>query len=314
MDTDTKEFKYAKKFWTERIASQGMNLSKALTDTKNDISVVRREMMRWRNEPPEGFHGDITKLKDDVEYIYNNWQKVMLGDQEEDNEPNTAKEVPTVSSAKFQKCGDKLYDVSKHDDESDFKNCQEAVKNKENCEKLTKLENEKKRISDLISDGTTGREAINKINKEYSTAITALQTFQDQYPNLSCTKTGGRKRKSRKRRKRKTKRRRRRGGVKTPTKKGLSPKKPSQKKPSQKKPSPKKPSLKKKSHKKKYKSTVEEGNSEELMKIIVRRKSLPPHYWTRDGHNNPIKYLNTRKGGRKRRRRRTKKRRRRRRR
>ena len=62
-------------------------------------------------------------------------------------------------------------------------------------------------------------------------------------------------------------------------------------------------------------SGIESTKPNKLLKTpSVRRKSLPPPFWTRDGHNNPIKYLNTRKGGRKRRRRRTKKRRRRRRR
>jgi hypothetical protein len=164
----------------------------------------------------------------------------------------------------------------------------------------------------------------------------------------SCQKKasgGGRKRKSRKRRKRKTKRRRRRGGVKTkksPTKKSptKSPKKSKRKstpkrkrhpayivknKPPKRTPNnvsltvqelePIKEDTDEKAFRRLFQTSGTETTKPDklLRSRPISRKSLPPHYWTRDGHNNPIKYLKTRKGGRKRRRRRTKKRRKRRR-
>lgn len=135
--------------------------------------------------------------------------------------------------------------------------------------------------------------------------------------NIGCEASGGgRKRKSRKRRKRKTKRRRRRGGVKTPTKKSSPTKKrtPNNVSITVQELESIKEDTDEKAFRKLFQTTFQRSKPDKLLKTpSVRRKNLPPHYWTRDGHNNPIKYLNTRKGGRKRRRRRTKKRRRRRR-
>ena len=145
---------------------------------------------------------------------------------------------------------------------------------------------------------------------------------------------------------RKTKRRRRRGGVKTPTKKSPTKKSPTKKSPTKKSPiksqrkrtpkrkrayiaknkppkrtpnnvsitvqelEPIKEDTDEKAFRKLFQTSgIEITKPNKLLKTrTVPRKSLPPHYWTRDGHNKPIKYLNTRKGGRKRRRRRTKKR------
>ena len=150
MDTDSNEFKYAKKFWTDRIANQGITLSKALTNRNNLLITVQPEInKKLREQPPPDMK--ISDIKEAVEYIFENWYSVMLGDQEEDNAPKPAKEVPTVSSAKFQRCGDKLYDENDPEQKVPLKNCQEAVKNKAYCEKLTELKKKEEEIHNLIS-------------------------------------------------------------------------------------------------------------------------------------------------------------------
>lgn len=335
MDTNSEEFKYAKKFWTERIANQGItNLSEALTDTNNDISVVRSEInKKLRETPPPSLK--IPVIKDAVEYIYNNWHKVMLGDQEEDNVPNRAKS--SVSNAKFDYCNGYRYNVT--DNINGYEECMESErkkkkeKEKQNIQaKYTKLCDEEKQKQNEITlhkkkldgpgahDGTGGKTTIT-LKTQLKDIQEKKTIYKEQHKEVNCPQPGGgRKRKSRKRRKRKTKRRRRRGGTKKkPNKKKTYKlkKKPPRRKPNRvyltvhELPTIKESNVEKSAFKKMFKSTIEKLNPN---KILVKPRALvgPRPQWKKDGANRPIKMPKTRKGGRKRRRRRTKKRRRRR--